>query len=152
MNLTDYIAIYGAALSTIAIGWNVYNNLQDRPKIKIQAKFGFTSSENGSSENLLIITAINKGKRSVYLLSMGLRSGDEDLINTRTRSLPYELKGGDSHSESFELHKIKNRQFDFAWYRDKTGRLYKSKSVRKKLDKYFKGENDNKTFKGELTE
>jgi len=138
MNLTDYIALYGAILSTIAIGWNIYNNLQDKPKVKVTAKFGFTSSTTGNSGDLLIVTAVNKGKMSVYLSSIGLRSGKEDLLNLKTIGLPCELKGGESHSEWFEIHKLKNKQFDFAWYRDKTGKLYKSKSIKKKLNNYFK--------------
>src|SRR3989344_5307327 len=120
MNLTDYIALYGAILSTIAIGWNIYNNLQDKPKIKVTAKFGFTSSVTGINGPLLIVKVVNKGKRSVYLSSMGLRSEKEDLLNLKTIGLPCEIKGGGSHSEWFEVSELKNRQFDFAWFRDAT--------------------------------
>lgn len=31
-----------------------------------------------------------------------------------------------------------DRPFDFAWYRDETGKLYKSKSIKNKLNNYFK--------------
>ena len=136
-NSTLTIAIYGAILSTIALIWNIYNNLQDKPKVKVTAKFGFTSSAIGTSGHLLIVTAVNKGKRHVYLSSMGLRSGKEDLINMKTIGLPCELKGGGSHSEWFEVNELKDRQFDFAWYRDATGRLYKSKNIKNKLNNYF---------------
>jgi len=44
-NPTLVIAIYGTILSTIAILWNIYNNLQDRPKIKVTGKFGFMGLE-----------------------------------------------------------------------------------------------------------
>ncbi len=142
MNLTDYVALYGAILSTIAIGWNIYNNLQDKPKVKVTAKFGFTSSEIGTSGHLLIVTAVNKGKRSIYLSSMGLRTGKEDLLNLKTSGLPCELKGGCSHNEWFKVNELKNRQFDFAWYRDATGKLYKSKSIRKKIHNYFKSKKE----------
>jgi len=72
---------------------------------------------------------------------MGLRSGNEDLLNLHPEGLPCELKAGSSHSEWFEVKKLKNRQFDFAWFRDATGRLCKSNDVGKKLNNYFKGEN-----------
>jgi len=137
-NTTLAIAIYGAVLSTIALIWNIYNNSQDKPKIKIKAKFGFFSSSTGSEGPFLFITAINKGKRPVYLSSFGLRTGEEDLVPNRITGIPCELKGGTSHDEFFKLDELKNRQFDFAWYRDATGKLYKSKSIKKKLNNYFK--------------
>ena len=138
MNLTDYIAIYGAVLSTIAIAWNIYNNLQDKPKVKVKAEFGVMTSTKGAEGPFFFIKAINNGKRSVYLSSVGLRSGEENLLNMKTIGLPCELKGGESHNEWFEIDELKNRQFDFAWYQDATGRLYKSKSIKKKLNNYFK--------------
>lgn len=140
--ITLGIAIYGAVLSTTALIWNIYNNLQDKPKIKVTAKFGFLDFGKKLSETQLIITAVNNGKRSVYLSSMGLRSGEEDLINLHTIGLPCELKGCSSHSEWFEAEKLKNRKFNFAWYRDATGRIYKSKSIEKKLENYFKSKEE----------
>jgi len=135
-NPTLVIAIYGAILSTIAIGWNIYNNLQDKPKIKVKTSIGFFSTN--TKTNFLFITIINKGKRSVYLSSFGLRTGEEDLISNRVTGLPCELIGGNSHNEFFKIDELKNKQFDFAWYIDKTGKLYKSKSIKNKLNNYFR--------------
>ena len=148
-NYVMILAIYGAFLSTIALIWNIYKYLQDKPKIKVTAKFGFTSSGVETSEHLLIITAINKGRRSIYLSSMGLRSGNDDLLNLHTVGLPCELKGGCSHREWFEVKKLKrNRQYDFGWYKDATGKMYKSKNIQKKIDNYFKSEKrDNQEIK-----
>lgn len=143
-NTTLAIAIYGAVLSTIALIWNIYNSSQDKPKIKVNAKFGFFSSFTGSEGPFLFINAINKGKRSVYLSSFGLRSGEEDLIPNRITGVPCELKGGASHDEFFKVDELKNKQFDFAWYKDATGKLYKSKSIKKKLNNYFRTKNGKK--------
>ncbi|MDO8508184.1 MAG: hypothetical protein Q7S27_00705 [Nanoarchaeota archaeon] len=141
-NTTLAIAIYGAVLSTIALVWNIYNSSKDKPKVKVTAKFGFTSSAIGTSGHLLIVTAVNKGKRSVYLSSMGLRSRKDDLLNLNTIGLPCELKGGGSHSEWFEVSKLKkDRQYDFGWFKDATGKMYKSKSIKKKIENYFKSSN-----------
>jgi len=150
MSLTSYIAVYGAILSTIAIGWNIYNNLQDRPKVKVTGKFGFMTSSKGAEGHFFFVKAVNKGRRSVHLSSVGLRSGDEDImIVHRMTGLPHELKEGKSHSEWFtlnELRKLKdeNKLPDFAWYRDETGKLYKSKSIKNKLNNYFKSEQNKK--------
>ncbi|MEK6881544.1 MAG: hypothetical protein AABY22_18120 [Nanoarchaeota archaeon] len=143
-NTTLTIAIYGAVLSTIALIWNIYNSSQDKPKIKIKTKFGFFSSSTGSEGPFLFIIAINKGKRSVYLSSFGLRTGNEDLIPNRITGIPCELKGGTSHDEFFKINELKNREFDFAWYRDATGKIYKSKSINKKLNNYFKSKKTKK--------
>jgi hypothetical protein len=141
MDLTIYIAIYGAILSTIAVGWNIYNNSQDRPRIEIKANFGFMLPDNGG-KTFLFIKAINHGKRSIYLSSFGLRSGNDDVINPEPSfGLPHELKPNSSHSEWFDMSKLGkhgDRQFDFAWYRDETGKLYKSKNIKNKLNNYFK--------------
>ena len=151
MNLTDYIALYGAILSTIAIGWNIYNNLQDRPKIKVTGKFGFMDSSKGVEGPFFFVEVVNKGRRSVYLSSFGLRSGEEDLIPNRITGVPCELKSGTSHNEFFKIDELKDRNFDFAWYRDETGKLYQSKSIKKKLNNYFKrNSSTQKAFKGEL--
>jgi len=152
MNQMNYLTIYGAVLSTVAIGWNIYNNLQDRPKIKVTTSFGCMS---GSKKTFFFVSAVNHGKRSVFLSSIGLRSGKKDLLNIKTISLPYELKGSTSHSEWFDVSELKNRQFDFAWYKDETGKMHKSKSIRKKINNYFNSEKDKnaktqKVFQGEI--
>ncbi|MDP2673248.1 MAG: hypothetical protein Q8O84_05535 [Nanoarchaeota archaeon] len=144
MNLTNYIAIYGAILSTIAIGWNIYNKLQDKPKIKIKTHFGFMT--NDFKKTFFFIDAINYGKRSIYLSSFGLRSGNNDVIEPNPSfGLPCELKPGTSHTEWFDVEKLeknKDMQFDFAWYKDETGKMYKSKSIKEKLNNYFKSEKE----------
>ena len=136
-NNSTIIAVYGAFISTVALIWNIYNKLQERPRIKVTAKFGFTEMGGEISDNLLIITAVNKGKNSAHLSSVGLRSGEDDLVNIHSIGLPCELKGGMSHSEWFKADKLNNRKFDFAWYKDATGKTYKSKRITKKLNNYF---------------
>ncbi len=145
MNLTTLIALYGVFLSTIAIGWKIYNNFQDRPKIRVIAKFGFMTGDN-SKKTSLFIKAINKGRRHVTLSSVGIRlNNKQNLINIKTISLPHELNEGKSHSEWFELKELKDKNCLFAWYRDETGKLYKSKSIRKKIDNYFNSKKNKNT-------
>jgi hypothetical protein len=35
MSLTSLLAFYGAVLSSFGFGWNVYRDLQDRPRLKV---------------------------------------------------------------------------------------------------------------------
>ena len=125
------IAGYGAILSTIGIIWKIYSH---RPKIKVTAKFGFMDV---SEKTFFFITAINKGKRHVNLSSVGIRCEKNDLINIKTISLPRKLNEEESHTEWFEVGELKNKPCSFAWYRSQTGKLYKSKSIRKKINNYF---------------
>lgn len=145
-NPTITIAIYGAILSTIAIGWNIYNNLQDRPKIKISTKFGFMAGDN-SEKTFLFIKAINRGRRPITLSSVGIRCEKNDLLNLKTFSLPSELNEGKNHIEWFKVEELKNKHCSFAWYRDETGKLYKSKSIRQKLKNYFDSEKNKEIIK-----
>jgi len=142
LNLTLIIAIYGASLSTIITITKIYYILKDKAKIKVTAKFGFITGLPEMSENLLIITAINKGRRSVTLSSFGIRTKDkQNIINPHRTNLPFELEGGKAHCEWFEASKLKSKNCKFAWYRDQTGKLYKSKNIGKKLKRYFSSEN-----------
>jgi hypothetical protein len=141
MNLTDYIAIYAAILSSMAIAWNIYIYYKDKPIIKVIGKFGFIGSSNGAEGPFFFVDAINFGRRPITLSSMGLRCGDNDLINIHSIGLPRELGEGKSHSEFFDIKSLKGKDWDFAWYKDETGKLYKSKSIKKKLQNYFKSEN-----------
>ena len=140
-NYVLILAIYGAILSTIGIIWKIYS---DRSKIKINAKFGFMS---GSEKTFFFVNAINKGRRPVILSSVGIRCEENDLINIKTISLPYKLNEGASHTEWFEVEELKNKPCSFAWYKDETGKLYKSKSIRQKLKNYFNSEKNEEIIK-----
>ena len=139
MNLTDYLAIYGAVLSSIGFIWHVYKSNKDKAKIVVNANFGFFGSSGGAEGPFFFVKAINKGQRPINLSSVGIRlDNDEDLINLRTFTLPKKLEEGSSHSEWFILEDLKDKKCLFAWYKDETGKLYKSKSIKKKLNNYFR--------------
>ena len=135
-NYVIIVAGYAAllsTLSTIGIIWKIY---ADRPKIKINTSFGFM---NGSK---------NKGRRPIILSSVGIRCEKKDLINIKTISLPNKLNDGESHTEWFEVEELKNKPCSFAWYRSQTGRLYKSKSIRKKINNHFNSNKGGKMKNG----
>jgi len=142
IKMMETLAIYGAIVSTLALGWNIYKYFQEKPKIKVNVNFGgIIYEKSGVGETQLIVSIVNKGGKSIYLSSMGLRSDKEDLLNLHPIGLPCELKGGCSHSEWFEVKKLKrDRQYDFGWYKDATGKMYKSKSIKKKIKNYFNSE------------
>jgi len=140
-NLTLILAVYGGVLSTVAIIWNIYNNLLDKPKIKITTSIGFLTGAMNPSEPLLFIEAINKGKRPVTLSSVGIRLAKEENVTLMQVNLPAELGEGKSHVEWIALDKLRTELCTFAWYRDATGRLYQDKNIKKRLQKYFHPKN-----------
>jgi len=136
-NYIMLLAIYGAVISTFGIILSAYNYSRDKAKIKVKANFGFMQSSIGAEGPFFFVEAINRGRRPVTLSSVGIRMGKEDLINIKTVSLPMELGEGKSHNEWFTLDELRSRNCDFAWYKDETGKIYKSKSIKQKLHNYF---------------
>ncbi|MBI2449623.1 hypothetical protein HYV49_04980 [Candidatus Pacearchaeota archaeon] len=139
-NYIMLLAIYGSIISTLGIILSLYNYNRDKAKIKVKASFGVMGSGKGAEGPFFFVKAINKGRRPVTLSSVGIRVGKDDLINIKTISLPRELGEGKSHSEWFTLDELRGRDCDFAWYRDETGKIYKSKSIKQKLHNYFNSE------------
>jgi len=137
MDLIGYIAIYGAFLSTGMFLWNIYITYQDKPKIEIKASFGGIIGI-GDKRTIFIVEAVNTGKKAITLSSMGLRAGDQDILNIHVKGLPHRLIENTSHSEWFYVDTLKDHDIDFAWYKDQTGKMYKSKNIRHKFDTYFK--------------
>jgi len=136
-NYVLLLAIYGAVLSTIGIIWKIYS---DRPKIKVKASFGLIDYGGRIDDKSFLVGVVNRGRRPVTLSSVGIRAGKEDMIHLKTIGLPKELGEGKSHTEWFKIDSLRGKDCDFAWYRDATGKLYKSKSIRQKLKNYFDSE------------
>lgn len=136
-NTTLIIAIYGALLSTIGIVWNIYKGNQDKAKIKVDAYIGVMTSSRGAEGPFLFIKAVNYGRRAVTLSSVGIRVSTDENIVMMNINLPCELHEGKSHNEWIELEKLRKASCEFAWYKDETGKMYKSKSIKKMLNNYF---------------
>lgn len=124
----------------------LYDKWKERKIIKIEANLGFNGYEDGgTSDTLLYLTAINNGKSSIHLSSVGLKAKDNNILKIKNSGLPVELKVGKSHIESFKLDQLKDKTINFGWYMDETGRVYKSKSIKNKINNYFKSLEDKQT-------
>jgi len=118
LGVTDILAIWGAVLSSVAFGWNLYRDLLDRGKLKISAHIrrlawgedGKPYSvkhdlpvEGASAQPYVVITAISTGRRPVMLKGWG-GHWHKPVNGKRTfvvvgRDLPKMLKEGEFHSE-----------------------------------------------------
>lgn len=134
IDTTTVIAIYGAILSSTAIVWNI---MRDKRSIKVSASAGFIGHQDGSeSTSIYSFQAVNTGKRPITLTSVGIEI--ENGISSQfidDTNLPKKLNEGDKVSfyrESSELKKeLANHKPKYLWFNDTTGKIYKSKSVKK---------------------
>lgn len=138
MDITKFLAIWGAILSTVAITWNILRDVSDKGKLKIDAMVG-KMSPNHTDRIYLIITITNIGRRPLLIKTLGGMKkksvkGPRGLFIV-PRGLPRILKEGEYHIEfanlsilSPELEKIS------VW--DSTGKEWKVS--RKNLKRLFK--------------
>jgi hypothetical protein len=141
MNWTTMIAIYGGLLSTIAIIWNIRNDIiRNKPKVKVSASAGFYSRGNQLSKEQYIFQATNMKKVPVTLEGAGIRTKEGmDVLFINNADFPKKIDEGEKMTilrdmaefyEEFKTHKAK-----FLWFRDSKGKKYKSRSVKKLFSK-----------------
>ena len=142
MDTLDYVAIYGAAVATGILIWNGIAVYRDRTSIKVKVAFVFLHNAIGYDPNKrhIGLTAMNKGRRPVTLSGAGLRLSNRIDLGylPHTGDFPRPLNEGESHdiflNEDMLKESLRNERkhtprvsIEFAWFRDQTGRLYKSK-------------------------
>jgi len=145
--LTPLLAIWGAFLSSVALGWNLYRDLASRPKAKVEAKVRrivavpgaqwYATAPNldvqGASQQLFVVmSVVNVRSRPIRWQGWGGTYNAPVAGKTGffivPRNLPVTLNDGDTHSEFTELDasgypandSVKRLQ---AW--DSTGRNWK---------------------------
>lgn len=131
-NITTFIAIWGAFLSTIVA---IRGYLKDKVKIKVQVKRGFI---HNLPEEQLFIKAINKGRVPVLLSSYGIRLEDGNFLFSPDTTLPLELPKKIEYGEActimldlasfLERAYEKNYKLKYAYFMDNLDKEYKSSS------------------------
>jgi hypothetical protein len=116
--LTEILAAYGALLSSIGFGWNLYRDLLDRAKLQVSANvrrivvgadgkwFSAKPDLNiaGASEQLFVVfSVVNVGRRPVLWQGWGGKyhkpEEGKDGFFIVGRSLPKMLQEGETHDE-----------------------------------------------------
>jgi len=96
--ITFFVAVWGAVLSTFAVGWNFYRDFSDRGRLKVTCFFGLIAGGNLGVEHkdCLIWTVTNVGRQPVFLKQIGgsLRE-DRHWVNFGHTDLPKMLKPGE---------------------------------------------------------
>ena len=139
------IAVYAAVVSTFVGIWTAYGIYRDRASIKVEVKFGYvTTSINGSwvtnspkydparvdESTLLVIRAINVGRRLVTLDAGGLLCKDKTLSMFTGHGAfnTYPIKLGEGESGSTFAY-LSTRRDPLnppikAAFRSETGKIY----------------------------
>jgi hypothetical protein len=83
---TEFLAIWGALVSTFAVGWNFYRDFSDRPKLKLSASLDrLVRGEDGrfyvvkhnrpdfraNDQVYLVVSITNVGRRATLVKSLG---------------------------------------------------------------------------------
>jgi len=118
IGVTDVLAIYGATLASIGLGWNLYRDLHDRPQVKLDARIRrlgigedgrlFAANPNlpvaNTSDNVFVcISIVNEGRRPVLITTWGGQwlkpvAGKQNFL-IYARGLPKMLTENQEHHE-----------------------------------------------------
>lgn len=74
IDLTGFLAVWGAILSTIALVWNLIRGSRDRGRLKLDAMIG-KMYPNHTDRNYLVVTLTNVGKRPLLVKGWGVMKG-----------------------------------------------------------------------------
>lgn len=134
--VTFWIAVWGALLGTISLGWNIYQAVSDRGTLRVRCKIGrfvivsITTLPGGDrpTEPQLAYTITNVGRRAIVVSHIGGVYADGTSFEVVPRStFPKELRPGENISERAEdpvtiLLRNGSAKFVGAW--DTTGKSY----------------------------
>jgi hypothetical protein len=132
MEITEYIAIYAAIISTIVLIWDVKKYNSDRSKISITAgyrrAFHPDGTETPSPE--FVIEIVNKGKRVANIIEIGfVRYSGKEVVVSIDR-----FKLSETESKSFPIENSflqTNKDLNTVYCLDSRGQISKSKITNK---------------------
>ncbi|MGA8493310.1 MAG: hypothetical protein WB711_23005 [Terriglobales bacterium] len=153
ISLTSFVAFYGAVLSSIGLGWNLYRDSHDKARLKIEMRirrivrspdgkwYQLTPDMpvEGASANLFLVANVtNVGRRPIKWMGWGGRfhkpQNGKSAFLIQPAALPIMLAEGDSCSElTDDLNAAgENVKQLFVW--DSTGKnWYLSRKALKEL-------------------
>ena len=131
------VAWYGAIVATLGLTVTVLNFFRDRSKIKVKVSQGlFVYKQGIGGERQIIIEAINRGRRTVTVTSVGLSLSDGNkLVITEHMNFrfPFEIQEGKAIQAFIDVNDVKSAigkqgtRVTNAWYQDATGKIYRSR-------------------------
>ena len=138
MDITKFLAVWGAILSTVAITWNIIRDARDKGSLKVEAMIGKMVPDH-TDRDYLIITITNIGRRPVLVKGWGGMKkknvkGARGLFVV-PRGLPRMLKEGEYHTEFTDDLSILSPDLEKIYVWDSAGKEWKVS--RKNLNRLF---------------
>jgi hypothetical protein len=141
LEITDWVAIYGAVIGSISAALYLRNWWYDRPHIKVEVAYamGFGAFVN---KHLISLSAINTGKQTVYISGSGFQVQENRNIifidspqGMPQPKFPVELLPNNKFTIYFSIPELakalieeNNGQLPLtAWFTDATDKYYKEK-------------------------
>jgi len=129
---TILLAIYGAVLATMVFSWDVIKYMREKPTLKVETHRCQISGLLNPTNNLprVKIAISNTGKAPITVVASGFKldtKSDQNTITVMDPFLPKELTQGQNHSTYVNPGEIVENTILYAWARNATGRVYRSK-------------------------
>jgi hypothetical protein len=153
VELTDWVAIYGAVIGSISAFLYLRNWWYDRPRIKVSIAYAMgTGSLMGL--HMIKLTAINSGKQTAYINGAGFELRDhrniwfiDSPLGIPQPMFPKELVPNNNCDVHFLLPDLVNRLVEenggqtpvAAWFIDVTGKYYKKPVDQDLFSNWVKG-------------
>jgi hypothetical protein len=86
-NITTILAVYGAILSTVAIGWNIFREVTNRGRLRVTVTLAEIHSEAAGllAKDKLWYKVTNVGRQPIWLTSVGGVSVADKTFFSRSR-------------------------------------------------------------------
>ncbi len=103
MNLTTFLAAWGALVSTAVAAWTISRDIRDRAKLQLDVMIGNIIQAGQQSDDFLLITITNVGRRPVVVKNWALhykkQEGQREWGIIIPEGLPRLLREGEYHME-----------------------------------------------------
>jgi len=128
ISLTTLIAVYGAILSSVLLGWNIYRDLTNKGKLRVHCNIGklITSGAPKDENDYLFYNITNVGKKPILVTTIGGRTKEHDFM-INPRGLPKMLGPGEYLIEYSPDLSILNENLLGLCAIDSLGKVYKVK-------------------------
>lgn len=129
-DITTILAIYGAVLSTMAIGWNIYTHFDKGVRLKVSTNW-YVRVYAGNTITMLGVKAINTGHRAMTIVASGFELSppllDDSTVVIYDGYLPKRLDEGQEHISYLEPADLPTERIKYAWMRDAEEKEWRSK-------------------------
>ena len=128
ISVTTWLAVYGAILSSILLGWNLYRDLTDKGKLKVHCYVGKFVTEKGTIDDRphLVLRLTNTGRRPINVTTLGGRTKQKQFVFP-LRGLPKMLAAGEEALKFWGDLSVLDDNLVSIWALDSLGNKYKVK-------------------------